>query len=772
MDFLDSFFEDEVRDGFYIPSMMKRAWAAQLEILEGIRKVCEKHNIQYFAEWGSLLGAIRHGGIIPWDDDLDICMKGKDYEKFLTVADELPEGNWVLDYHYSELNDNMVTRILNTRNSILGSEELVRYHGYPFAAGIDIFCLDYLPSDPEQKKEFRTIVKFLCLVIITLREENEAGRSANTDDMEALYQRVEKLCSVKLDRRQSLKTQLYDVLNKKVAHLYSESEANELTHLPKWSSNQDYWMPKECYADAVLVPFENTEIMVPAGYEQLLCRKYGNGYMKPIQAGSAHDYPFYEKQQKNSKEQAGIEFYQYSFSKDEMLQAEGEREQKETLRSRVFAFLPLFQEAHESILLLLKEGNSDSVAEILGDCQEAAIQLGTLIENEKGENSSTVAVLEKYCEDLFQIHSILPEGGSNSYEMAAHVFEHFEKQLPEHAEQELKERKEIVFLPYKVSYWKAMESVWQAAMDAPDTDVYVIPLPYYYKDAFGAVKDEEIYELDYPEEVTLTSYKEYNFQVHHPDTVVIQYPYDEYNYALSIHPFFYSKNIKKYTDKLVYIPPLVMKEIGPEDERARKTLKYFCNMPGVVNADKVIVQSEQMKKMYVELLTEFAGDDTKEIWENKIYGMGSPVSDYEHKIEKNDSDCPQDWLPVLKKTDGTWRKVVLYTTSASALLYHGDKMLDKMKQVIQAFREQQEDIALIWRPDSKARDMLRKRYPGLWQQYRELVTQYQEEAWGIYDESPDAECAITLCDACYGDGGIVFNACRTRKKVIMLQKAE
>ncbi len=57
MQFPDSFFEDEVRDGFYVPSMMKRAWAASLEVLEHVAEICEKHNIRWYIYFGTLLGA-------------------------------------------------------------------------------------------------------------------------------------------------------------------------------------------------------------------------------------------------------------------------------------------------------------------------------------------------------------------------------------------------------------------------------------------------------------------------------------------------------------------------------------------------------------------------------------------------------------------------------------------------------------------------------------------------------------------------------------------
>ena len=68
----DNFLEGEIRNSFYVESMMKKVWAAQLEVLHEIDRICKKHNITYFADWGTLLGAVRHKGFIPWDDDMDI----------------------------------------------------------------------------------------------------------------------------------------------------------------------------------------------------------------------------------------------------------------------------------------------------------------------------------------------------------------------------------------------------------------------------------------------------------------------------------------------------------------------------------------------------------------------------------------------------------------------------------------------------------------------------------------------------------------------------
>ena len=62
------YFRDEVRNGFFVPTAIKQAWGAQLKVLDVIDSICRKHNITYFADWGTLLGTVRHGGYVPWDE--------------------------------------------------------------------------------------------------------------------------------------------------------------------------------------------------------------------------------------------------------------------------------------------------------------------------------------------------------------------------------------------------------------------------------------------------------------------------------------------------------------------------------------------------------------------------------------------------------------------------------------------------------------------------------------------------------------------------------
>lgn len=91
--FDNDFFNTEVREGFEISSMMKRAWAAQMEVFQVVSDICNRNGIRYFADFGTLLGAVRHKGMIPWDDDIDISLMRDEYNELIRILPgELPYG--------------------------------------------------------------------------------------------------------------------------------------------------------------------------------------------------------------------------------------------------------------------------------------------------------------------------------------------------------------------------------------------------------------------------------------------------------------------------------------------------------------------------------------------------------------------------------------------------------------------------------------------------------------------------------------------------------
>ena len=148
----NGFFSDEVRDGFYLSEMMKRFWGAQMVVLREIEKICERHSIKYFADMGTLLGAVRHKGFIPWDDDLDISMLRDDWESFFKYAkDELPEGYIVFSAESNQEYGLALGRIVNGGTINTEKSHLEKFCGCPYVAGVDVFPLDQLYND--EKKE-------------------------------------------------------------------------------------------------------------------------------------------------------------------------------------------------------------------------------------------------------------------------------------------------------------------------------------------------------------------------------------------------------------------------------------------------------------------------------------------------------------------------------------------------------------------------------------------------------------------------------------------
>ena len=127
--------KEETICGFKVSSEMKRFWAAEQKVLAEIIRICEKYDITYYADYGTLLGAIRHNGFIPWDDDIDICLKRNDYMKLLQILPkELPK-NYNINNCYTNINNDLHwTTIFNYRSVPIPNEIQRQFFNCPYAA--------------------------------------------------------------------------------------------------------------------------------------------------------------------------------------------------------------------------------------------------------------------------------------------------------------------------------------------------------------------------------------------------------------------------------------------------------------------------------------------------------------------------------------------------------------------------------------------------------------------------------------------------------------
>lgn len=446
-----------------------------------------------------------------------------------------------------------------------------------------------------------------------------------------------------------------------------------------------------------------------------------------------------------------------------------QRQQAETLFGQI-------EEAHLQIKSDIEQHTIHQALELLKDCQDSAAAIGTFIESTEGEGHPTVGILEEYCELVYQLYEEL--AATDREHNAKKIYKMLRQQLIKATnsfKRDVPTRIEAVFLPYKASMWDSLESVWRAADEDENCDAYVIPIPYYDKNPDGSFRKMHCEDDQYPAYVPITRYDAFDFEKHHPDMIYIHNPYDGLNLVTSVHPFFYSDHLKKFTDQLIYIPYFVLGEIKPEEEQRIKSMQHFCTTPGVYNADKVIVQSEDMRQVYIQVLMKESGSHStaaRKYWEDKILGLGSPKYDKVAGTKKEELEIPKPWLDLILRPDGSWKKIILYNTSIGGLLTHNEKMLAKINYVLDVFRKNQEEAVLMWRPHPLIESTLTSMRPQLWETYRAIRDRYLAEGWGIYDDTADLDRAIAVSDAYYGDGSSVVQLYQQTGKPVMIQNVE
>lgn len=156
----DGFLDEEERCGYLISSDMKKAWAVMLDLLVEFDRVCKKNGIKYFASGGTMLGAIRHKGFIPWDDDIDLMMFREDYDKLLEIGPKEFQHPY---FFQNKLTDpccvDLISKLRNTETTALMLNEVGTKFEYNRGIFIDIFPLDFIPDGQEAFNELANNVE-------------------------------------------------------------------------------------------------------------------------------------------------------------------------------------------------------------------------------------------------------------------------------------------------------------------------------------------------------------------------------------------------------------------------------------------------------------------------------------------------------------------------------------------------------------------------------------------------------------------------------------
>lgn len=244
---------------------------ADLEIVKEVVRICDENGLMYYMLGGTMLGAIRHKGFIPWDDDIDLGLPRKDYEKFLEIAPKLMPNHLKLvnyktdpDYHY------YITRILDTETKVI--ENRFASEGKYTNVSIDIFPLDGSPNNS-------LLRKFYCKKLLMHRAASSLHFKSLIDKRKRPWHEELLLKFIKLfptDKIFSFYGQIAmcDKMLKKYDMADSLYTGNCMGAYRDRELVPTEWYGKDTYFD-----FENIRLRGFKEYDKYLTQLYGD-YMK------------------------------------------------------------------------------------------------------------------------------------------------------------------------------------------------------------------------------------------------------------------------------------------------------------------------------------------------------------------------------------------------------------------------------------------------------------------------------------------------------------
>ena len=295
MDFPFEYFMAEMRGETLVSETAKKTWASSLETLKEVTGAIEKRHLNWCVMYGSLLGAVRHKGFIPWDDDIDIGMPRADYDIFRkSCFEDLPEGYNVMDPSEEVTPGLDMLRINNSAVLCDDPEFLRKYHGCPYIIGIDIFPIDAVPDDDETDAGICDALKLIARVV-TIDESTDGITWEDRMERSQILQILQNTLHCSLPDDENLRILLMKQYDR-LAAAFKGKKTKRCTVYRNHRFNEKHIFPRGIFNDCIETSFENTTVRIPRDYDTVLKIMYGD-YLKPVKwENTVHKYGFEDQQ--------------------------------------------------------------------------------------------------------------------------------------------------------------------------------------------------------------------------------------------------------------------------------------------------------------------------------------------------------------------------------------------------------------------------------------------------------------------------------------------
>lgn len=428
----------------------------------------------------------------------------------------------------------------------------------------------------------------------------------------------------------------------------------------------------------------------------------------------------------------------------------------------------------------MRKIHKTKLTELVTTLSEACGQLGKCNDRQRinlcGEIQEFVEVIFEYATSVLRSESKIISLLQSLYEVLFQVAQEERsvnqlQKLVHHVVTEVHNLKpdktEVVFFCYKASMSDALESVYLAAKEDPSCDAFFVPIPYYDRNQDHSLGQMHFEGIGfYSDKFELTDWRKYDVEARRPDAIFIMNPYDEGNHVTSVHPYFYSKHLKNFTDNLVYI------EYGlpywlynhPEDVPLEEYKKSGIVLPAHLHCNYVIDYSKELEQGHKRTLIAFDDlvkhfDISEKDIEKRFVALGSPKFDKVFHTKREDCELSTEW-----KERIAGKKVVLLNSSLGEFLKAsgprrnteeepakaGCWYFEKLQAILEEFAER-EDVVLWWRPHPLLESTIQSMRNSLYQEYQDMVQKFEDGGKGIFDNTEDLHRAIAWSDAMISD---------------------